>query len=322
MLKARIAANLKKAATLTQLRILILSLPLFSIPVITRDYYIMGVLILANVYAVFASSWDLLFLTGQASFGHAIFFGVAAYSVGILTRDFGLPPLATIPAGIILAVITSILVGVPCLRLKGMYLTLLTFVLVIILNKTVYTFRVQLGGEEGIPGIPPLFRDRTYEYSLIMLIAVITLIIVFTVAKSKAGIIFKAISDNEDAAEAAGIDTPKYKILAFCLSAFFAGLAGGLYAYNRRHVGPDSLNVMTSFMAVMYCIFGGVGTIYGPFVGAYCLIIISELLRFTVFLRLLLYSVIFIICALYLPRGVAPPLISGVKKIWERLKEG
>jgi branched-chain amino acid transport system permease protein len=267
---------------------------------VTNPYYL-SVLTLAALYAIFASTWDILSgYIGQLNFGHAVFFGVGAYATGFLGPY--LPPVLVFVAGAVAAVVFAILVGLPCLKLRGPYLSLTTLVFPLILERLAFTFRDVTGGEYGITVASPLSPVGLYFASLALLMA--TLAVLLCVADSRIGRTFRAIGDDDQAAMAAGVNTTRFKLGAFVLGAVLAGLGGVLYAYHLRHVGPEIFGLFTSFSIVIMGIVGGMGTILGPALGAYFLILLGESLREVETYRILIYSGVMIVCVMLFPQGL------------------
>jgi branched-chain amino acid transport system permease protein len=267
---------------------------------VTNPYYL-SVLTLAALYAIFASTWDILSgYIGQLNFGHAVFFGVGAYATGFLGPH--LPPVLVFLAGAIAAVLFAILVGLPCLKLRGPYLSLTTLVFPLILERLAFTFRDVTGGEYGITVASPLSPIGLYFASLALL--TMTLAVLLWVADSRIGRTFRAIGDDDQAAMAAGVNTTRFKLGAFILGAALAGLGGVLYAYHLRHVGPEVFGLFTSFSIVIMGIVGGMGTILGPALGAYFLTLLGESLREVETYRILIYSSVMILCVMLFPYGL------------------
>ncbi|HIC96090.1 TPA: branched-chain amino acid ABC transporter permease [Candidatus Bipolaricaulota bacterium] len=261
--------------------------------------------ILANYLAVFAMSWDILSgYTGQISFGQAFFIGAAGYTGGLANVGWGWPLFLSIPLGIFVAVLLGLLVGLPTLRLRGAYLALVTLFLPILGMKLVSIERFAgiTGGGLGRAGLTPLAAvalrdfngngriDRAdillryakvqridYYYSLGLMVLVACLLL--WLARSKVGKVFEAIREDEEAVEAAGINTAKYKILAFLISSGVAGLGGAFYAHYWQSLVPsEMLSLDLSLKVIIAAVFGGMGTILGPILGAYSLILGKELL--------------------------------------------
>jgi len=274
---------------------------------VTQDPYLLRILILTSIFAIFAASWDLLSgFTGQMNFGHALFFGVAAYTAALLNLHAHLPPWGSIPLGALAAVLTGLIIGVPCLRLKGTYLALTTLAFPIILLGIVFAIPQVTGGELGISGLDRLSGSRLTDYyiSIVLMLGLST--IMWKITHSNTGLIFHAIREDELAVRTAGINTTRYKLLAFCLSGFFAGISGGLYAHFMRIAGPANLEVTMSFTVVIWAIFGGVVTIYGPIGAVFILNPLLEFLHFWPKLRMLMFALVILLILLYMPNGLLP----------------
>lgn len=278
---------------------------LLLLPILTQDMYILRILAIASIFAIFAASWDLLSgFVGQVSFGHALFFGVAAYTTALLNLRLGWSPLITIPIGALVAVLVGLLVGIPCLRLKGPYLGLATLAFPIMLMGIIFVFPGFFGGELGISGITRLASTRLNEYYIAVVLMLVLCFIMWKITDSKIGIIFHAIREDEIAVRASGINTIKYKLLAFCLSGFFAGIAGGLYTHFLRIAGPSMLAVLMSFQAIIWTIFGGIVTIYGAVAGVFILFPTLEMLRATAEYRMLIFALIVLLVLRVMPQGI------------------
>ena len=269
---------------------------LLLLPVVTQDPYLLRILILTSIFAIFAASWDLLSgFTGQMNFGHALFFGVAAYTAALLNLHAHLPPWGSIPLGALAAVLTGLIIGIPCLRLKGTYLALTTLAFPVILMGIVLAIPQVTGGELGISGLARLSGSRLTDYYIAIVLMLGLSTIMWKITQSNTGLIFHAIREDELAVRTAGINTTRYKLLAFCLSGFFAGISGGLYAHFMRIAGPSTLEVSMSFTVVIWAIFGGVVTIYGPVGGVFILNPLLEFLHFWPKLRMLMFALIILL---------------------------
>jgi len=304
---------------------------LFIFPLITDSNYYLYILTISNLLVIFAVSWDLLSgYSGQVNFGHALFFGVSAYSVALLNKYFGLQPWATIPIGTLVATGVGVLTCFPALRLRGPYLSLLTMAFPLMLMGLVMAFKPWTGGEFGIPGLPALAATKVGEYYICLVVMTVSVLIMWklTDAGSKyvrTGLIFHAIREDEIAARASGINTIRYKILAFVIGGFFAGLAGALYAHILGTVGLSSLSMVMSFRAIIYVVFGGIVSIYGAVVGVYTL---QTLLQFlgvggTTFIgqnQILIMAIIVILILLFMPEGVAVWIRDKIERECPRCK--
>jgi branched-chain amino acid transport system permease protein len=294
---------------------------LLFLPLLTRDPYLLRILILANIFAVFAASWDLISgYVGQINLGHALFFGVSAYTAAILNLKLGWSPFLTVPAGALLAVLAGLIVGIPALRLKGPYLALATLAMPLILLGVVFMFSGLTGGELGISGVTRLAKTRVAEYYCTYLIMLALVFVIWKITASKIGLIFHAIREDEIAVRASGINTTYYKLLAFCLSGLFAGLSGGLYAHFMRIAGPATLEMTNSFQPVIWTIFGGIATVYGPVIGVFVLVPVMELLRLVPEIRMLAFALILIFVLRFLPEGITSWVQDRLEKECPRCK--
>jgi branched-chain amino acid transport system permease protein len=296
-------------------------LALLLFPVITQDPYLLRILILTSIFAIFAASWDLLSgFTGQMNFGHALFFGVAAYTAALLNLHAHLPPWGSIPLGALAAVLTGLIIGIPCLRLKGTYLALTTLAFPIILSGIVFAIPDVTGGELGISGLDRLSGSRVIDYYITVVIMLGLSTIMWKITDSHTGLIFHAIREDELAVRTAGINTTRYKLLAFCLSGFFAGISGGLYAHFMRIAGPANLEITMSFTVVIWAIFGGVVTIYGPIGAVFILFPLLEFFRFWPEVRMLMFALVILLILLYMPDGLFPWVRDKIEKECPRCK--
>jgi branched-chain amino acid transport system permease protein len=301
--------------------VLLFCLILLLLPLATSDAYTLRVLILASIFAIFAASWDLLSgFTGQMNFGHALFFGVAAYTSALINIHVGLPPPLTIPLGALAAVLAGLVIGIPCLRLRGPYLALATLAFPLILDGVVRAIPSVTGGELGLSGIAPLSSSRVVSYYIAVVLMLVLGFVMWKISDSKTGIIFHAIREDEVTARASGINTTKYKLLAFCLSGLFAGIAGGLYVHFVRIAGPSTLELLLSFQAIIWAVFGGIATIYGPIAGVFILYPLTELLRVTSEIKMLVFAGIVLLVLMFMPEGATNWLRDKTEKICPRCK--
>ena len=250
---------------------------LFIFPLITQNSYYMNMMIAASIFAIFAVSWDLLGgYTGQVNFGHALFFGVAGYTSGMLGRYLGWPLPATMIVGILAGVAAGAVTCFPALKLRGPYLSLLTLAFPLMLVPLVLYFRKYTGGEYGLTGLPRIAESLAGQYYICLIVMILSVLIMWKLTDAgsryvRTGLIFHAIREDEITARATGINTIRYKLLAFITSGFFAGLAGVLYAHTGGTASISMLGLTMSFQAIIWVIFGGIVSIYGGVVGVYVL---------------------------------------------------
>ena len=294
---------------------------LLLLPLYTKDPYLLRIFILTSIFAILAASWDLLSgFTGQMNFGHALFFGVGAYGAALLNLRANIPPWGSVPLGALAAVLSGLIIGIPCLRLRGTYLALTTLAFPIVLMGLVFAFPDFTGGELGISGITRLTQSRVTDYYTVVVLMLGLCTIMWKITDSNIGIIFHAIREDEVAVRAAGINTTRYKLLAFSLSGFFAGISGGLYAHFMRIAGPSTLEVSLSFTVVIWAIFGGIVTIYGPVGAVFILFPLLEFLRIVQDYRTLMFAGVVLLILLYMPDGLFHWLRDKIEKECPRCK--
>jgi branched-chain amino acid transport system permease protein len=324
---------LRKPFTLLRTEVLVLPsrvavlafvIGLLALPLLTDDPYLLRVLALAATFAIFAASWDLLSgFSGQVNLGHALFFGAGAYGTSLLHHHLGWTPWVTVPIGAVAGAGMGFLAGIPCLRLRGSYLSLATLAFPLILTGLLFALPNLSGGELGVSGLQPLIRSRTGAYYLAVGVMLVSVLVLWLVGDSNTGLLLHAIREDEVAVKASGINTQRYRMLAFVLSAFFAGLAGALYAHFLRVAGPSTLEVTLSFSAVIWGVFGGVATIYGPVVGVFLLYPLTELLGGIPGVgehRLLVFALVVLLVLRFMPEGVTPWVRDLIEVVCRRCK--
>ena len=298
---------------------------LLALPAAYGDPYVMRILTMSCLFAIFAASWDLLAgYTGQVNFGHALFFGAGAYTSALVSLKLGVTPWASVFAGAAMATLSGFLAGYLCLRLRGSYLSLATLAFPLIALGLLFAFPDFSGGELGISGLRRLTPSATGNYYVAAVSMLLVVFGLWRLADSKFGLVLHAIRDDEVAARASGINTPRYKLIAFAVSAAAAGFAGALFAHYLRVAGPSTLEVALSFQVVIWGIFGGVATIYGPVAAVFILYPLTEWLgSFRAFgeLRLLIFAVIVLLVLLFMPRGLTQWVRDKIETQCPRCKQ-
>ena len=312
--------------------VLLFILPLITHALIADDDGILLTFTITCIYAIFAVSWDLLSgYSGQISFGHALCFGCGAYISAILYLRFHLPPTATIPIATVGATLIGVVTCLPALRLRAPYISLLTMALPVILASIIKELpREWLGGKYGLPHIPPLAHTATGTYYICLIVMAVSVLIMWKLTDAgsryiRTGLIFHAIREDEIAARATGINTIRYKILAFAFSGFFAGIAGALIAHVTNGASPDHFSLLISFNAIIWVVFGGIVSIYGGVVGVFALYPILDLLSQYQAIspyRTLIVTVIIIVILLFMPEGVAVWIRDKIERECPRCKLG
>jgi branched-chain amino acid transport system permease protein len=298
---------------------------LLLLPWVYGDPYVLRIVTMTCIFAIFAASWDLLAgYTGQVNFGHALFFGAGAYTSALLSLKLGLSPWTTIWAGAAVALVFGFVVGYLCLRLRGSYLSLATLAFPLIALGMLFAFPDFSGGELGISGLRRLTVTPTSNYYVAAISMLVIVFALWAFADSKFGIVLHAIRDDEVAARASGINTLRYKLVVFAIAGAAAGFSGALFAHYLRVAGPSTLEVALSFQVVIWGIFGGLATIYGPVAAVFILYPLTEWLgswgQFGQ-LRLLVFAVIVLLVLLFMPRGLTPWVRDKIETQCPRCKQ-
>ena len=296
---------------------------LATAPLYVKDRALVELIILANIYAVYVASWDILCgYTGQVNFGHALFIGGGAYAAALLNFYFKLPPWITIFLGGGVAAILGLIIGTPCLRLRGPYFALATFAAAAVPYGLTDVYWEVTGGLDGLYGISPIWQTLTGRYYFSLLLTASCCAVIYALGRSNKGLILKSIREDETGAMASGINTTRYKLVTFVVSGFFAGLAGAFYSHNQLHVGPETLSVTLSVLVIIMSVVGGIGTITGPICGAYILTIFNEMLRQWEELRLLIYTATVVLMLIFIPKGILPALSQEIGRVFKKKKGG
>jgi branched-chain amino acid transport system permease protein len=284
------------------LGVLVVLLALF--PLIATGYTIRFMLQLF-MWVALAQSWNLISgLTGYVSFGHVAFFGTGAYVASILIAKSGwhwIP--ASLAAGVG-AVVLALIIGYPCLRLKGPYFAIAMLGLSEVMRVLVSYFEGLTGGGNGI-SLPTLYASVQIYYAM-GLVACAAIAGAHLIITSRFGLRLMTIREDEVAAEAMGIDTARDKLYAFLISAVAAGVVGGLFARDQGYIEPVAVfPLLITITMIVMTLFGGKGTIWGPVLGAVALFVVEELIwaRF-LYLHQLLFGAIIVLVVLAMPRGV------------------
>jgi len=280
--------------------------------------YFLHILVITGIYAILTLSLNLVVgYTGLAALGHAAFSCMGAYVSSLLALNYGLSPWIGLIVGACVAALLGVVIGFPSLRLKGDYLALATFGAGVIVYSVAKNWVAVTRGPMGLPGIHgfSIFGvqlSEVWQYLILVTIFVlITYFVIRRIVNSPFGRILRGIREDEVAALAMGKNINKYKIIVFVVGAFFAGIAGSLYAHYITFIDPSSFTVMESITILLMVVFGGMGSLGGSFVGAAVLVILPELLRFVGMpssvaapLRQMIYGLLLIILMLKRPQGI------------------
>ena len=331
------------------LLLLVLPIALLYFPRFVDNTTLLQVVATANVFAMFSASWDILSgYTGQVSFGHAAFIGTGAYTVALLSKyQPDVSNELALLIGTSTAALLGVAIGVPCLRLRGPYLALATLSVASALVQLTFIFKSQTGGEDGIANVTSItdgavtgpvgetlaklvlgpltfgglggFDQYIYvSYFVTLVVMVLMVGALMALGYGRRGLVLRSIQQDEAAAEAAGVPVVRYKLGAFVLSAACAGLAGGLYAQVRGTVALDLLAVDLSLLVIIIAAFGGAGSIIGPALGAYVVVLLqgyyldrmSDVYVDHPELKIGTFALLVIVVLIVQPRGLVPPLLQ------------
>jgi branched-chain amino acid transport system permease protein len=286
---------------------------------VANDYYF-TLLNIIGINTLLVVGLNLLLgYAGQISLGHAAFFGLGAYTTGILTATYGVSPWLALPAGLVVAGAAAFLVGIPALKLKGYYLAMATLGFGIIVSIFFNQAQHLTGGPSGLTGIPSLdlfgYTLDSPERLFVLIWPVLGVILLLSanLVNSRLGRSLRALHDSEAAAQSLGVNTSRAKLLIFVWSALYAALAGSLYAHTLNFIAPTSFNFMFSIKLVTMVVVGGMASVWGSLLGAAVLTILPELLSVFHDYEIIIFGVILMVVIIFLPRG----LVRGILDLWE-----
>lgn len=271
--------------------------------------YGLYLLTLTEIFVLVALGLNLLTgYAGQISLCHAAFFGVGAYATAILTQKAGLPYLLSLLLGALLTTGIGALAAVPALRLKNIYLAIATLGFGVVLQKIIFEWRGLTGGGGGLaltaPSVAGYELGAVGLYYLTLTFMTVGLFGAWNVSRGRTGRALLVIKDSEIAAGSLGIHASRYKVTAFAISAFYAAIAGGLFAYLVRYINPESFSVGLSISFLSMVVIGGLGTIGGSVLGAAFYVIVPELLRGIKDAPGLVFGLLLVIVMVFMPQGL------------------
>jgi branched-chain amino acid transport system permease protein len=277
------------------------------------------------IYGLFAAGYNLLFgYTGLLSLGHAALFGTGAYACGIAIAQLGFPWFSAIAVAIVAAVIVGAVIAALAIRTKGVYFGMVTLALAQCLYFICYEWVGLTGGESGLRGmsIPAVTLGPIHvsllnpyqKYFFLLFFVVLAMVALSRILESPFGAVIEAIRENENRARASGYDLNWMKWMSFVLSSAFCGLAGALNAIHLGIVSIDTLFYTTSGTVVMMTLLGGVGTFFGPFVGAGLFLALEDVSASWTTHWQLVAGLVFIACVRFFPRGVWGSALAGIRR--------
>lgn len=302
------------------LGLLAFTLPIVLLRLTLSGNYYYTLLNLIGLHVIVVLGLNLLMgYAGQISLGHAAFYGLGAYTSGILTTTYQVNPVLALLAGLAVSGLVAVAVGVPALKLKGYYLAMATLgfgiIVVIILRELDWL----TGGPSGLIGIPALrlgpwaVTSAGNKFILIWLITGLLLLLSLNIVDSRVGRALRAIHDSEVAALAMGVNAQRLKLLIFVVSALYASLAGSLLAHTANFIAPASFDFMFSIKLVTMVVVGGMASIWGSLLGAATLTVLPELLAVFHDLEIVIFGLVLMVVMIFLPRG----LVRGLLDLWE-----
>ncbi len=303
------------------LSLLILAGVILALPLGLGNSYYLNVLVFVGIYSLITIGLSLLMgYTGQISLGHAAFFGLGAYTSGVLSTKFGVSPWLALLAGIFVTGGIAFLIAAPALKLKGHYLAMATlafgYIVFIVFNQA----SSLTGGPSGFGQIPRfrlgnfLLRSDVHYYYLVWTLVIVVLLVSLNIIHSRVGRALRSIHEGELIANIMGVNTAKYKIQIFVLSAVYASLAGSLYAHFITFLNPTPFGFHFSIVLVAMVAVGGMASVWGAMIGAALLTILPEYLRAFQDYDILIYGSILLLIMMFLPQGLFAGILSLIKK--------
>ena len=283
-----------------------------AIPQVVRDPYLMHLAVLAMIFSVVASNWDLtLGYAGVFNFAHVALFGLGAYTSGILSVRLGVSPWLGIVAGAIVAVVVAAIVSIPAIRLRGIYVALLTFAFAQLASALIVSQTAITGGQAGLVGVPGLsigdyqFREHPVAYFYLAgALLVLSTIFLRRVVTSDFGLSLIALRDFEEYAVSRGVPLARQRFRAFLFSAIFTGAAGAVYVHYLMVASPDFFGFSLTTLFLSMILVGGTATIFGPVVAGILLTYVSELMAPLGPVRFMLVAVLIVVTMWFVPQGI------------------
>jgi branched-chain amino acid transport system permease protein len=284
---------------------------LFLLPLIVHNPFVLHILIVTSINVTMAVSLWLLGTTGLISFGQAGFMFIGAMTSTLLVKEYGWAVWVAFPLAGVLAALVSVPVGALSLRVKGVYFFLVTLAFGEVVRGIFAYFRTPFGGWYGIRDIPgpepmswftQMSKVPYYYFGLVM--TLVTCLVVSRVTRSRIGMVLQSIREGDLLASSVGIPVFRYKLLAFVMASFFAGLAGSYYAHYFRYISPLVFTFQYSLSVLIFVVIGGMASVSGPVVGAVLLTLVPEMFRVTGKYQMLIFGGILVFAMLFMPDGV------------------
>lgn len=295
----------------------------FALPILVHNRYGQHLLVMAGIFVMFSVGLNIIVgFLGQLSLGHSAYFGIGAYTYAILVLNLGIPSILCMIMAIVISGIFGFLIGYPSLRLRGPYFAIVSLAFAMIIRLIVINWQSLTNGPMGITGIfPPVvslsqshkitFNSSLSNYYLVLFFIILGILVIHRIRHSRTGDTFDACRENEELAQAVGINTSKFKIIALVISAMFIGTAGILYAQYVTYISPEIFGWYYIATPLIMVIIGGAGTIVGPIVGAVIFTFLPEFLRALADYRMAIFGLIMITGINFMP--------DGIYGVWQKL---
>lgn len=289
------------------------------LPLLIKSQYILTLLILVGIYSMITVGLSLLIgYAGQISLGHAAFFGIGAYTSGVLTTKYDVSAWIAIITGMVITYVIAYLIGMQVLKLRGHILALATLAINVIVYILLLGLSEYTGGAAGLIGIPNIaifgfdLEAQVHYYYFVWLFVLIVILISTNIIQSNVGRVLRSIQDSEIGTETLGVNITKYKVSVFALSAMYGSLAGSIYAHYINFIAPATFYITTSILLLVMVMVGGVHSIWGGVLGAATITFLNEVIRFighTYFdisgeVEIVVYGFIIVLVMIFMPKGL------------------
>lgn len=302
---------------------------LFLVPLFVNQSYILHIFILVGINIILASSLRLIAISGQLSLGHGSMMSIGAYTSALLVMKHGFSSWAGLALAGSVTYVVALIVGYPFVRLRGIYFAMITVFFAEVVRLVITEWRSVTGGAMGILNIPrpnPIvlpgllrldFTSRVDFYYFALVLVLVTLLILYAIEHSRVRLILLSVSQADSLAESLGINTIRFKVIAFSIGGFFAGIAGAFYAHYLTVLNPASFGFLFAIYTVIYVIVGGTQRFSGPILGAFILTLIPELIRGLKEYQPLIFAAVLIVTIFFMPKGLVglPDLFKKITKL-------
>ncbi len=296
-----------------------------AIPAVTPTPYVMHLLVMTAIWAILALSMELVLgVTGLLSAAHGALFGIGGYTAALLAVRMGLNSWPALGLAAIAGALGGLLIGLPTLRARGPYFVISSLCFGLVVQIVIDKWDALTFGPLGVTSIPPLspitvpgvarltFDSLSAQYWAILAVLAVVVLLLRRLVDSRVGRAFRAIRVNDGLAEALGVPTMRFSLLAFMLSGAIAGVAGGFYGFYITYLNPADASFWIGLNAILFVVVGGAGTIAGPIAGAFAMTMLPEMLRLFEEWRLFIFGLLLIVIIIFFPQGIA----GGVRTLW------